>query len=136
MPRATVKQDSQENRLDDASFDDWETVSSDFGTKIVWGKNEKAGETETFVGTFLGVRIVPLGDADSEGNVLDTAEAAEFADMNGERFYSWLPYALKSAIEDETIIPNDVVRIHYTGETATKRGLNPVKTFDIKRKPR
>lgn len=133
--RKPIADDKQENRLSDSGFEEWDTISSEFGTKIEWGDGTN-GTTDVFVGEFLGVNSVALGEPDDQGNPLDTAEAAEFVDANGEKFYSWLNFALKNIIEDETMIPGDTVRICYAGTAPTKRNLNPVTKLTIQRKPR
>jgi hypothetical protein len=126
MPRATVATANSEDMMDDASFESWEVVAEGYGTKIIW----EVGTT--FVGTFVGVREVPIKNNDDED---ETIVAATFADSNGERFWSWQPFALKEAIEQGKITEGNIVRIACTGEEPTKRGLNKVKTFKIQRKP-
>jgi hypothetical protein len=133
MARATVKPDMQEARLSDSMFDDWKVVIQDRGQKITWGEDN--GETPLFVGTFLGTEIVNLGDDDGD-DILDKATAALFVDSDGVKFWSWCPFAINKAIEDGTILYEDTVMIRYTGTVATKRGLNPAKTFEIRVKPR
>jgi hypothetical protein len=123
-----------ETRFSDADFEEWETVSSDFGTKIKWGNGPD--ETEQFVGVYKATREVPIGEVNENGEPFETAIAVEFADMNGELFYSWQNFALKDAIAKGTIQEGDTLMIKYTGEASTSRGLNPVKTFTIKVKPR
>jgi len=126
MAKQTIPVDKTENRLSDESYDEWETISTSFGTKIVWG--DGPGETASFVGVFTGPRMVPM-DTDSDGNVLDSAKAAEFVDANGEKFYCWQGFAIETAIDDKEMDAGDTVRITYVGEQATKRGLNPVKVL-------
>lgn len=128
MARQPVSTDKTENRLSDEDFDEWETISSDFGTKIEWG--DKAGETPMFIGTYVGPRIIEMEDGES-------AKAAEFfSEETQEKYYCWQGYSISAAIDAKEMEPGDVVRIKYMGEKPTKRGLNPVKVLEIKRKPR
>jgi hypothetical protein len=127
MPRATVASNNTEDLMDDTHAEEWEVVSEDFGTKILW----EVGTT--FIGTFFGVKEVEVDDKEDG---LSTALSATFADSNGEKHWCWLPYQLQQAIADGVISEGDVVRIKCTGEQPTKRGLNKVKTFTIQRKPR
>lgn len=130
MPRATRPEpDHIEDTMDDVSAEDWETVSEGFGTKIEWVIGAK------FIGVFTGTKMVPLKSGAEEGNPLDEAEAAEFT-KNGEKFYCWLPYQLREVIDNGKLTEGDTVYIECTGEEETKRGLNKVKTFTIKIKPR
>ena len=135
MAGRTIKPDSQENRLSDADFEQWETISSDFGTKLTWGDGSN-GTCSEFVGNYLGTNVIPIGEPDEDGNPLDSMSAAEFVDSNGEKFYCWINFALGAAIEKGEMQEGDTVRITYLGESPTKRGLNPVKKLGIQRKPR
>lgn len=135
MATKPVKSDAQENRLSDSDYETWETVSSEFGTKLMWGDGT-GGTTTVFVGEYLGENIVPMGEVDDDGNALDTAPAAEFVDSNGEKFYCWQNYAIKTAIEEKKFVAGDTVRIKYLGSEQTKRGLNPVTKLQIQVKPR
>ena len=135
MTGRSIKPDAQENRLSDSDYESWDTISSDFGTKISWGDGSN-GTTSEFVGEYLGRNDIPIGEPDEHGNPLDTMSAAEFVNTNGEKFYSWINFALGNMIEDEVMIPGDTVRIVYAGSAPTKRGLNPVTKLNIQRKPR
>lgn len=114
--------------MDDESYEDWETVSEGFGTKIEWVVGAR------FIGVYQGSHMVPLKQDAEEGNPLDWAEAADFT-KNGEKFYSWMPYQLKQTVTDGKLSPGQTVFIECNGEEETKKGLNPVKTFTIKVKP-
>jgi hypothetical protein len=117
------------NSLDDSAFDEWETVSRDFGYKVEWGLG--TGQTEVFVGQFLGLNDVPATDGSE-----DVMTAAEFLDSAGAKAYCWASFALRDAVENDTMRAGDTVRIKYAGEQQTKRGLNPVKKLTIQVKPR
>jgi hypothetical protein len=120
MPRPAAKDPL--DMMDDDHAEEWETVSEDFGTKLVW----EVGTV--FIGIFTGTREVELDNSDDG---FTNVTAAEFT-SNGEKFYSWLTFALAKAFTgDDAIAVGTKVRIHCTGETATKRGLNPVKVFTI-----
>lgn len=127
MPRAPEQQNT-EDTMDDASYDDWETVSEGFGTKIMWDVGK------TFVGTFTGTRTVSVDD--KEDGFTDVL-AAEFQ-SNGTKYWCWLPYALEEIINtddpEKRLSPGEEVYIKCTGEEPTKRNLNPVKVFTIKRR--
>lgn len=112
--------------MDDEAFADWETVVDDIGEKIEW----QVGTV--FIGTYNGVRHVELEAGDESSKV----PSARFTATDGTSHWCWMPYGLRSAVDNDDIIPGDKVRIECTGEQETKRGLNPVKTFDIKRAPR
>lgn len=131
MPRQPVKNENTEDQMQDAEFEDWEVVSEGFGSKIVWDVGT------VFIGTFRGTRLVPVDDKEDG---FSEVTAAEFTDRMGEKFWCWLPYQLKEIIEtedeDKKLNVGDEIYIKCTGESETKRGLNPVKTFSIKRKPR
>lgn len=109
--------------MTDEAYEEWESVSEEFGTKIEWNVGTR------FIGQFTGVRKdIDLGDG-------EVADAAEFT-KDGEKFYSWIPYALAQVIESGKLIPGDICMIECKREDTTKRGLNKVKVFDIKVKPR
>lgn len=112
---------------DDSFWDDAEDVSMNFGVKIKFGTNEKKGEITRFTGRFIGTKQVPNEDDPSE-----MMNAAEFLDEHGDKCYCWMTYALKEAIENAAITNGDYCRITLIGEQETKRGLNPVKVFEIK----
>ena len=137
MANSIVKNDSQENRLSDTMFDDWEEISSDFGRKIKFGDGTK-DTTAVLVGEFTGLNVIPVGDGvDSSGNPLDTATACEFVTVpEGEKVYAWLNFALQAIINDDKMIVGDTVRISFAGTQETKRNLNPVTKLTIARKPR
>jgi hypothetical protein len=128
MPRKPTDNDHLEDTMDDAAFEDWETVSEGFGTKIEWVIGAR------FVGEFTGTRIVPLKEDADMSNPLDTAPAAEFM-KDGEKFYSWMPHQLQTLIDNGKLKEGQTVYIRCDKEEATKRGLNPVKVFTIKVKP-
>lgn len=128
MPRAAKDTDNMTDNMDDETYEDWETVSEGFGTKIEWVIGAR------FVGVFTGTRMVPMKSDAEEGNPLDEAPAAEFT-KDGEKFYCWLPYQLKEVIDNGVLKPGQTVFIECNGEESTKRGLNKVKTFTIKVKP-
>jgi hypothetical protein len=125
MPRP-VQPENTEDLMDDESYEEWETISEGFGTKIEWTVGKK------FIGEYIGVKDVPLDDKDDG---FSTAPAAQFHATSGEKFYCWLPYSLKEVIDNGTLTEGRTVMIHCTGESPTKRGLNPVKTFTVKLKP-
>ena len=126
MPRAVAKPENLEDLMDEEHAEQWETVSEGFGTKIEWTVGH------SFIGEFTGTREVELDDG---GGGFSNAKAAEFVDAQGEKHWCWLPYGLAKVIEDGDLSPGRTVFIKCTGEQATKRGLNPVKTFTIKVKP-
>ena len=125
----------QPELLTDADFASWTQISTDFGTKIIWGDG-KNGTTKEFVGVFTGLNIIPIGEPDDDGNTVDSMSALEFVDANGEKFYSWQNFALEQALDKGDIVDGDTVRIVFTGEVPTKRGLNKVKKLAIQVKPR
>lgn len=128
MPRPKAPSNTaQEDGMDEETFEDWESVAEGFGTKVVF---DNIGDK--FSGKFTGTRTVELT---KDGGDLEVAKAAEFT-KNGQKYWCWIPYQLREAIDSEEIIPGDVVQIEFTGESETKRGLNPVKVFTIRRKPR
>jgi hypothetical protein len=125
MPRTVKDTDHTEDLMDDTSYENWESISEEFGTKIEWNVGTR------FVGEFTGTREVEVDDKEDG---LSTATAAEFI-KEGEKFYCWLPFQLKEVIDNGTLTPGRTVFIECKGESPTKRGLNPVKTFNIKVKP-
>lgn len=128
LPRTPRDTDHITDTMDDESYENWETVSEGFGTKIEWNVGVR------FIGVFTGTRMVPVQKDAESGNPLDEAEAAEFT-KDGEKFYCWLPYQLKEVITEGKLTAGQTVYIECTGEEETKRGLNKVKTFVIKVKP-
>ena len=112
---------------DDSFWDDVADVATNFGYKFKFGTNEKKGEITRFVGEFRGTREVPNQD-----NPEELMQAAEFVDTEGRKCYCWQLTQLREAIRTGDIQYGDTVRITLTGEQETSRGLNPVKTFEIK----
>lgn len=112
----------------DDDFEDVEDISTNFGSKFTLGDDDKAGEILSFTGQFTGTREVELENG-------DIGMAAEFLDLDGEKAYCWASWSLKDVIANERLTPGDYVRIVYKGEAPTKKGLNPVKQFEIKVKP-
>ena len=123
MPRKPS--DYPEDTMSDDVAEDWETVSESFGTKIEWTVGAR------FIGEYTGTRQVEVDDKEDGLSMVD---AAEFL-RNGEKFYCWLPFALKQVIDSGKLTVGQTVFIECTGEESTKRGLNPVKVFTIKVKP-
>lgn len=115
--------------MTDAAYEEWDTVSEGYGTKIEWNIGTQ------FIGVFTGVRKdIPVSDNPTEGNPLDYANAAEF-NKDGEKFYSWMPYQLQTVIDEGKLKEGQTVFIRCDREENTKRGLSPVKVFTIKVKP-
>lgn len=117
----------------DADWDDADDVSTDFGEKFKVGDNAAKGDIPFFVGVFQGVKDVPMP---TEENPDEMAKGAEFLDESGNKCYCWLTFALSEALSpeaDEPIEVGDIVRIEFKGRSDTKRGLNPVTRYSIKR---
>lgn len=120
----------------------WEQISEDFGEPLDWtppvwdfaaedGSRRLITDGTTFVGTFLGIKDIPDPDDDTK-----TIAVLNFLSEDGDKRYSWLTFQLEDTIKRAAVQAGDVLFIKCTGERSTKRGLNPVKTFDIRRKPR
>ena len=114
-----------EDSFSDADYESWQQVSDDLGTKITWD-----ADTPVLTLRYLGLTEVKQENSD------EVITAALWADSKGEKYFSWLPWALSDAIESGRIQDKDIVRIEYKGEAPTGKGLNPVKKFDIRVKPR
>lgn len=127
MPRTVKDTDHSEDLMDDASYENWETISEGFGTKIEWNIGTR------FIGEYTGTRQVPSKE-ESEDGTFDMIDAAEFT-KDGEKFYSWMPHQLQTVISDGALKAGQTVFIECLKEENTKRGLNPVKVFIIKVKP-
>jgi hypothetical protein len=112
--------------MDDASYDEWETVSESLGTKLEWNVGTR------FVGEYAGIKEVKVDDEDTEDG-FSMVDAATFL-KDGEHFYSWITYAMKQVIDSGKLAVGQTVFIHCTGEEKTKSGYT-VKVFDIKVKP-
>lgn len=125
MPRAGKEAENSSiiDSFSDADFDQWEQVSEDFGTRLEWS----IGTTVTL--RFIGTKEVTQED----GN---TFTLSLFEDALGELYNASIPYALQEAIDNGRLKEQDIARIAVKGEATTGKGLNPVKKFDIRVKPR
>jgi hypothetical protein len=127
MPRKPTDSDHIEDLMDDEAFEEWESVSESMGTKLEWNVGSQ------FVGQYTGIEQVKVDDSESPDG-FSYVDAATFL-RNGEKFFSWLPWSVKAVIDSGKLSVGQTVFIKCTGEEKTKRGLNPVKVFDIKVKP-
>jgi hypothetical protein len=127
MPRKLTDTDHTEDLMDDESFEEWESVSKSLGTKLEWNVGSQ------FIGQYTGIEQVKIDDSD-EPDGFSMVDAATFM-RNGEKFFSWLPFAIKQVIDSGSVSVGQTVFIKCTGEQSTARGLSKVKTFDIKVKP-
>lgn len=107
--------------------DDWasaEPLTSDTGTRI------KFGVGDVIIGTFVGTATFPLTRDDPTGEkalyvLLDVEKGGRVNFAPGFQMREIMP----------KLTVGDMLRIECVGEQPTKRGLNPVKLFTIKRKP-
>lgn len=111
----------------DADWDDADDVSTDFGEKFHVGPDASKGDLPVYLGQFQGVKSVEMEETG------EMAPAAEFLSADGNKEYCWLTYALKESVDTGAIEPGDFVRIKFIGYAKTKRGLNDVTRYEIKR---
>lgn len=105
----------------DRYIEGYDEVSTDFGEKIEWK------EDVVFIGTYLGNRTVR-----HEG---EDIEAAEFTDDSGEKYWSWQPFQLESALRN--IKPGSEVAIRCDGEDPDaphRKGGNKQLAFTVRKR--
>lgn len=113
--------------FDDDSWDEIEDSAVDFGTKIKFGNNAKAGEVTQFTGRFVAQRE----QVNAENG--DVMQASLFENADGEPFFIWSPAMVLTAVRNSDIEPGDIVRLTLTGERKSEKpGQSPMGIFEIK----
>lgn len=104
----------------DRELEGYDSVDTDFGTKIEWKQSVK------FEGVFEGFRQVH----DKESG--DDIEAARFTD-EGERYWSWMPFQLENALRNIEVGSTVVIVCIGEDENAPppKRGRNKQLGFRV-----
>ena len=109
--------------LSPAEYDEWETLTSELGDRIRF--------------TTVGQVVIGRYEGTSEVSIIDDdgAEATRTAMilLTGDgKVHFFPPYQIRELLSDLNI--GDMLRIEYKGDSPTKRGLNPVKRFTVKRR--
>ena len=113
--------------LSPSEYEEWETLTSELGDRIRF--------------TTVGQVVVGRYEGTSEVSIVDDdgAEATRTAMilLTGDgKIHFFPPYQIRELLSNLNI--GDMVRIEYIeykGDSPTKRGLNPVKRFTVKRRP-
>lgn len=113
-------------RFGDAT-DDWadaEPLTTSMGERVRFSKGT------VVIGTYVGDEQVTVDSDSGEGK--ESIRYIIMEDSTGNRINFSPSYQLREAFENVEL--GDLLRIECMGEQATKRGLNAVKLFTVKRK--
>ena len=105
-----------------AQDDGWEVVQERSASVVIF---DTIGDE--LIGQFRGVQTVQPDDDDPDS----AFERYLFRGQDGELYATNISYALRTAIEKHGVTESDWVRIRYVGDIKTKRGLNPMKDFEV-----
>ena len=106
---------------------DAEKLSGDNGTRIRF-----SGIGSTITGKFLGTVPMPTNEDPDENGEVPVTDYVLMETSDGRVNFA-PPWQLREILPKLQV--GDLLRIKLVGEQQTKRGLNPVKIFTIKRKP-
>ena len=125
MPDGTDTPDNPDNWQ-------WETVQEESATRVIF---DTIGDE--FIGQYKGSEhITPAnaGQLDADGETIEEFDLFRYIGRNNEPYAINASYSLVTAMEKVKV--DEWVRITYTKDLPTKRGLNPMKDFrvDVRRK--
>lgn len=99
----------------------WETIQKRSAAVVIF---DTVGDE--LIGEFGGVeQIEPDDDPDN------AFSRYLLRGTDGELYATNISYALRTAVEKHDVKVGDMLRIRYVGDVKTKRGLNPMKDFEI-----
>lgn len=85
------------------------------------------------IGEYVGTQVVEV-DSDTAKGEKESVTYVLIESKDGKRYNFSPAYQVREALEECEV--GDTLRIECTGEQSTRRGLNPVKLFTVKRRPK
>lgn len=105
----------------DHEDDGWETIQERSASVVIF---DTVGDE--LIGTYRGIETIEPDDDPDNAFSRYLLEGTD-----GELYATNISYALRSAVEKHDVKVGDMLRIRYVGDVKTKRGLNPMKDFEI-----
>lgn len=110
--------------LSPSDYEEWETLTSELGDRT---RFTTVGQV--LIGRYEGTVDVSIIDDDGA----EATRTAMVLVTGDGKVHFFPPYQIRELLPE--LNHGDMLRIEYKGDSPTKRGLNPVKRFTVKRRP-